>query len=253
MSVQIPSNLVYGFNQALTEAFPPPIISLRNPTTSDKTQIGRGWINTSANDAFVLTSIVNNSATWINVGGGGGTFTSLTVTPGPTNITGITNINVTGGVGFITNIGSVGGTPGNTNISGQEINLASVADITLDGAADTNVWAGANVNIGTFTATAVNIGTGNTCPINIGNTTGNTAVTGELTASGNIVSTGGNLLGTALQLAGPISVLTGAGAPSAGLAVQVGDVYINTTAASATTRMYIATAASTWTNFTCAA
>jgi hypothetical protein len=33
----------------------------------------------------------------------------------------------------------------------------------------------------------------------------------------------------------------------------VGDIYINTTAASATTRVYCATVAGTWTNFTMAA
>jgi len=240
MSVQIPSNLVYGFNQALTEAFPPPIISLRNPTTSDKTQIGRGWINTSANDAFVLTSIVNNSATWINVGGGGGTFTSLTVTPGPINLTGTTNINTAGAAA--TNIGNILAGNGPTTILGS--------DVVIDG---TGILA-----LGELTATTINIGTSSAGAISIGNgtaitITGETDVTGEITATGNIVSTGGNLLGTALQLAGPISVLTGAGAPSAGLAAQVGDVYINTTAASATTRMYIATAASTWTNVSCAA
>lgn len=56
-----------------------------------------------------------------------------------------------------------------------------------------------------------------------------------------------------VALPGPVYIYTGAGAPGNGLALHVGDMYINTTAASAVTRLYIATAASTWTNVTCAA
>ena len=75
--------------------------------------------------------------------------------------------------------------------------------------------------------------------------------------AGNITATDGNVVlstaATYLSLPGPVNIQTGAGVPSNGLAVNVGDMYINTTAASATTRLYIATAASTWTNVTCAA
>jgi len=40
----------------------------------------------------------------------------------------------------------------------------------------------------------------------------------------------------------------GAGAPTAGLAVNVGDLLINTTATAAGNRMYIASAPNTWVN-----
>ena len=56
-----------------------------------------------------------------------------------------------------------------------------------------------------------------------------------------------------VELPGPIYLYTGAGVPAGGLALHTGDLYINTTAASLTTRMYIATTAGTWTNFTTAA
>ncbi len=80
---------------------------------------------------------------------------------------------------------------------------------------------------------------------------------GQTIGAGNLTLTNGNLVlstaATKITLPGPVNIMTGAGAPDAGLAVNVGDMYINTTAASAVTRMYIATAASTWTNVTCAA
>lgn len=84
-----------------------------------------------------------------------------------------------------------------------------------------------------------------------------TAATGISTTTGDVTASDGNFVlstaGTYVSLPGPVKIMSGAGAPAAGLAVEVGDVYINTTAASATTRMYIATAAGTWTNVTCAA
>lgn len=210
----------YALNQPLNGTPPFPIISkLRAPTTKDiGYPLSTIWIYTVTNTPYLLTSVVAGSANWFNLttGGGAGTFTSLTVTPGPATITGTTNINTTG-------------------------------------------------------SAVTSIGTGGTGAVNIGNATGNTAVTGTLTTSagitattGNIVATAGNIsttngnvvlngAGTFISLPGPVYIYSGAGAPSAGLALHVGDMYINTTAASAATRLYIATAASTWTNVTCAA
>ena len=47
----------------------PPIVSTRNPRVTDKPQNGIGtiWVNKTANTVFVLTSVVNNSATWTAV------------------------------------------------------------------------------------------------------------------------------------------------------------------------------------------
>src|SRR5579859_3068844 len=86
----------YGLSQALINVFPVPIVSpAANPTTSNLAQIGTIWINKSANAAFILTSIVSNSANWINLVGGAGVFTSLTVNPGPTNLSTVGNGAVT--------------------------------------------------------------------------------------------------------------------------------------------------------------
>ena len=95
----------------------------------------------------------------------------------------------------------------------------------------------------------------------MGNATGNTAVTGTLTTSagitattGNITATNGNIVlstaATYISLPGPVFIYSGAGAPANGLALHTGDLYINTTAASTTTRLYIATGAGAWTYFT---
>lgn len=80
----------YGLNQALPNIFPSPIIAQRIPNTSDKAQFGQMWVYKPGNAVYVLTSIVNNSATWtlLSNSGGAGVFTSLTVNPGPTAITG---------------------------------------------------------------------------------------------------------------------------------------------------------------------
>ena len=74
----------YGLTQALTPIPGAPIVSPRkkfqtgrNPTTSDFAQLGTIWVNSTANAAFILTSIVGNIANWSAVGGGAGVFTSI--------------------------------------------------------------------------------------------------------------------------------------------------------------------------------
>lgn len=57
----------------------PPIISKRSPTTRDRAELGTIWINTVLNDVFILTSVVAGVSTWINAGGGSGTFSSLNI------------------------------------------------------------------------------------------------------------------------------------------------------------------------------
>jgi hypothetical protein len=66
----------------LIEMPPLPIISQRAPTTTDRMEVGTMWIDQPNDDTWILTSIVANSATWINAGGGTGTFTSVTTTAG---------------------------------------------------------------------------------------------------------------------------------------------------------------------------
>jgi hypothetical protein len=212
-----------GVGVAFNSFNPDNQVQLRAPTVYDIATIGTLWVqptDTSYNPVNAVWIATGNTAgqqTWtsIEAQGSAGVFSSLTVTPGPIGLSGLTNINTVG-------------------------------------------------------SAVTNIGVGGTGAVNIGNTTGNTAVTGSLSTTttvtagtgitvtaGNITASDGNLVlstaATYISLPGPVFIRSGAGAPASGLALHVGDMYINTTAATAATRLYIATASSTWTNVTCAA
>lgn len=72
-------NNAYGFNSPLINVFPAPIASVRAPTTRDKAPVGTVWCDTVLDDVYILASIRDNAATWINSGGGGGVFANLTI------------------------------------------------------------------------------------------------------------------------------------------------------------------------------
>jgi hypothetical protein len=57
----------------------PPIVSKRAPRATDRAEIGTIWIDKTLNDVWVITSATGGISTWINCGGGSGTFASLTV------------------------------------------------------------------------------------------------------------------------------------------------------------------------------
>ena len=217
----------YGLNQPLIKNTPAPVIARRAPTTADnKYALGQLWIepkntsNVAQNLAWILTSVINNSANWLALvgGGGAGSFASLVVTPGPISLTGTTTINTTGSA--VTTIGT-GGT-GAVNIGNATGNVAVTGTLTS--------------TVGLTAGTSVVAGTGIT------------ATTGNITASdGNVVL---STAGTYVSLPGPVFIYSVAGAPSNGLALHTGDLYINTSAASTSTRLYIATGAGAWTYFT---
>jgi hypothetical protein len=73
-------NVAYGFSQPLIVVGAEPIISQRAPGANDKAPFGTIWIDQPNNDGYVITSIVNNAATWIGIGGGAGSFTDINVT-----------------------------------------------------------------------------------------------------------------------------------------------------------------------------
>jgi len=210
--------VAYGLSDALPNVFPAPIVAKRVPTSSDIGYLfGQVWLVPASNVAYMLVSVVANVATWnlLESSGSSGVFSSLTVTPGPISLTGTTGINVSGAGVTTINTGGTGA-----------------------------------LNLGNATGnTAVTGSLGTTTSLSAGTTV--TAGTGLTVTLGNATLTNGNLVlstaATYVSLPGPVNIMSGAGAPAAGLAVNVGDMYINTTAASATTRLYIATAASTWT------
>ena len=347
MSVSQRINIAYSLNQPLSAIFPSPIVSLRSPATTDKAQIGTVWVNKTLNDAWVLTSIVANSANWLSIGGGAGVFSSLTVT-GNANIgtaagaivdigngTGATAVNIEAGSGNV-NIATVAGsihlssdstlnldatTSINLNTTpvinigtgltssvttiGNVVALSAVnmlvgtGNFTLNGVAGSTYTIGAATTTGTIAiggtaqtgaitlgnstgAQTVNLGVGGTGvkTVNIatgaaanvttiGTTTAASTVTlntptgtqviaanGLVATVGNITATNGNVVlstaATYVQLPGPIKIMSGAGAPGAGLAAEAGDLYIRTDPGSATERIYVATGAGAWTNVTCA-
>lgn len=124
-------NVSYGLSQPLINTPNFPIVSNRSPRVTDFAPIGSLWVNRTTNQAYILVQVANNSATWnlLDVAAGGGNFANLTVTPGPTSLTGVTNIN-TAGAG-VTTIGTggtgavaIGNTTGNTAVTG-DINVTS--------------------------------------------------------------------------------------------------------------------------------
>ncbi|HVW99254.1 MAG TPA: hypothetical protein VHA52_02270 [Candidatus Babeliaceae bacterium] len=162
----------YGLSQALINQPPFPIYAKRAPTTHDiGYALGTLWVFVESNEAYILTSVVNNTATWLQVeaSGGAGVFSSLTVTPGPISLTGTTTINTTG------------------------------AGVTT-------------------------IGTGGTGAVNIGNATGNTAVTGSLTASVNITATTGNIVASSGSIEAGTDLIATAGVAEAVSLVATGDI-----------------------------
>src|SRR5271156_1263942 len=88
MSVKnLTPTVVYGISDALPAVPPMPIISKRSPTNKDFAPFGQIWVNTANNTGWLLTSIANNIATWLQLeaSGGTGVFASVEATTG--NIT----------------------------------------------------------------------------------------------------------------------------------------------------------------------
>ena len=176
MSVNTKARVAYGFSQPLIDESPSPIISKRAPTTSDKAQFGTIWIDQPDNNAYVITSIVNNSANWEEIGGSGAalTFDGDTGTAMPSGgiitIAGSANIHTAASAstvevildddvtisGDFTTTGGLFALPTTTSTAGQ-ITLNSQPFLhAFDG---NNIFAGANS--GNFTMSSqFNVGIG---------------------------------------------------------------------------------------------
>jgi hypothetical protein len=90
MAVNVQGKRAYGMRSPLVSVAADPIVATRVPTTADRAEIGQVWIYqnpTGTDDAYVLTSIVNNVSYWLNTGGGSGTFDSVTVNPDDLTVT----------------------------------------------------------------------------------------------------------------------------------------------------------------------
>lgn len=198
MSVNQPGDIAYGFSQALVGVPNRPILAQRSPTTNDKAQIGTTWINQTANEVYVITSIVDNVATWVqtdsssafnqvdadtgsatpnmgvlNAFGGANINTSATgntltvnlndnVDLPATNSAGTQGIYQIGGANFLFGYGPtntfVGGNAGNTSLTA----LSSVRNVGVGNNAINSLTTGANnTAVGVDALTTVNTGTNN--------------------------------------------------------------------------------------------
>lgn len=103
----------YGFD-GYVNVFPFPIVTTRAPVNgSDGGVNGQVWIDTTGQDAYTMVDSVNSF--WINAGGGGALFTSLTVNPGPVAIDStLTTITATANVADVFKL-QTGGAAGTTS------------------------------------------------------------------------------------------------------------------------------------------
>lgn len=285
-------NTLYGYPNPQAGLQQEPLVMQRAPTTSDLAEPGTIWVWANGSAAWVFAGIFENSLPlWINIGGGEGQFADLIVY-GETDLLGDTNI-AAGPLAMTVDIGTgsgvantinIGNTASTTTINGtlSIVPGTNTLNIGADAAANTtNISTGAAakvLNLGSTNTTSSTAIRGGSNGISILSGTGTIGIATDATAETINVATGAGVKATTVgstnstssttvqagtagitltapfvALPGPVYIYTGAGAPSNGLALHVGDLYINTTAASASTRMYIATAASTWTNITCAA
>lgn len=208
----------------------------------------------AAAHSITVGNVTGATGVTVNTGSGGFSVLTTNAALSLTSGTGVINISADGTATTV-NVATANAaktlTLGSTN-AGSSTTLRSGAagmSINSNGGALTMVSGTGALNISNdAAATTVNVGTGAAVKsVTVGSTTGASATTI------NAGSAGVTLGGAFVALPGPVYIYTGAGAPNNALALHVGDMYINTTAASAATRLYIATAASTWTNVQCAA
>lgn len=129
MAVQ-PSLTAYGISDALLNVFPTPIAAQRAPSTTDFAQIGQVWVNVATGDAYMLTMIASNSASWDQINqGSSGSFTSVTINPGNLTIVAgneiITAGNLTVSAGTITATLGLISAGGGFNATGGNITVAN--------------------------------------------------------------------------------------------------------------------------------
>jgi len=197
-----------GEFQPRVGVMPLPIVSKRNPTGRDIAPLGQIWVNKATNTVYFLSSVVNKVATWA----------TQADTAGALNVGGALTCG-----GILT-----------VNAGGAAITGATAVTGAITATTTITAATGLIATAGGVTATAGGL----------------TVTAGDATiTAGDVDVTAGNLnMGAGqINLAGPVQILTGAGAPANGLAVNVGDIYIRTDAAAINTRVYIATAPGGWT------
>jgi hypothetical protein len=267
----------YGFGQGIYQLSPQPIIAQRAPTTSDMAEIGTIWCDQANNSVYTLVSVVANSASWQTSGGGSSVVNSLTVNNGPTILNGALTVNPAGNaVNIATDMMAA------TTTIGNNVGNSSVVVNVGTGAASF----GANGTVHTTTVgstagastTTLQGGTGGTNVTSTGQTTisssqanspnavyiNSTGAAGGVTVQALGVGSTGIALFTpatsGIQIGNTVTpaagIYVGQGAPN--FAASTGSIYLNTSATTSATRLYIndtvgGTPMNSWTNFTSAA
>jgi hypothetical protein len=175
-SINDPYQANYGLPQPITDQFPTPVISTRDPTVQDVGYIlGQIWVNKDLGArVWILQRAATGVATWYIIGNQGSIFTNITAT------------------NFITNPAATSTVLSGNNWTAIGLNPAIPLVLTPKGAA-----AGVLVTTGPLTV-ATNDIVATTGAVNAGTTmtagTGITATTGDITATlGDFEATNGNL------------------------------------------------------------
>lgn len=123
---------LYGLNVPLTGLQQEPLVMNRAPLTSDSAELGTIWVDTNANDFYILTNVTGPTNTWTATTGGATTLTSLTVNPGNATIT-AGNLVVSAGDFTATGGTSTVGTfvAGNSQINGT-LDVTGVVTLASD-------------------------------------------------------------------------------------------------------------------------
>lgn len=205
----------YGLTQPILNVPFPPIVATRNPLITDKASYGTIWINKVNGNTYILNLIGMGGFTWTLIEGSGGPadFTSLTVNPGPTNLTGTTNI--TGSTTIIgttlinstgTSATTIGNAAGTVNIDGSDVIINNTGN--------------QDTTIGAFTSGVISIGQNATSTIQIGSSSADAIIQINSGGAGGISM---NSLGTGSTTIGSNTGLTQIGGPSAsGVNINIG-------------------------------
>lgn len=200
------SKVAYGLSQAYFTVFPAPIVSARSPLGTDTAPIGQLWIVPSTNSIFTLTSVVAGVANWEGGGGGAGTFTALTVTPGPISLTGALTLTSGASATNIASDASTGAVNIGTGAGARNITIGNVTGATL---VDINTGTGGAVITTTNGVFTVATGTGTISiggdngakAIQIGNAgTGVKTISIGTSALANVITIGSTTGAASLQL-----------------------------------------------------
>lgn len=186
------SNNLYSFPQPLTRVFPPPVIAQREPESTDfKYPIGQLWVDAVDENYYGLVNVTANSATWVLLASISGDIGTLTDENGTVVSPNAGNIQLNGTANQMD-------TTAGTNEMTWSLSDTLIAPGSLEVTSGFTVDAGTSallgtVHVNTSGAGVTTINTGGTGALNLGNATGNTAVTGSLTASTGLVATTGGL------------------------------------------------------------